>query len=89
MKAAIYRPMRAHGSWRPRCPVDMRGPRFPEEYRVILALEAKNIEDVEAQQPLTTGDIVLIGDGGGLIAYVAGPCGCELVEFGSECRSPE
>src|SRR5262245_55160848 len=101
MKAVIFRPNHLHGSWRPCSLVDNRGPKFPEEYREVLALEVENdlfaqFERVQAEHidglfeeyvPLT-GDILFLGDGDELMVYAAGPYGWEIVKFGSEWRSP-
>jgi hypothetical protein len=82
--------------------VDRRGPRFPDEYRDILVLEAENIDLPEQYGRIQTesiaglfdhyspqtGDIVFFGEGEELAAYVAGPFGWEIVKFGEEWRSP-
>jgi hypothetical protein len=88
MKAVVYRPNRLHGSWRPRSLADERGPRFPDEYREILILDADSIDSVFDQYTSTLGDVIFLGVGDGLIAYVAAPFGWELVKFGPEWRSP-
>jgi hypothetical protein len=67
--------------------VDDRGPRFPEEYCEILVLDADSIADVFQQYASELGDVIFLGDGDDLIAYVAAPFGWELVKFGQEWRS--
>ncbi len=89
MKAVVYRPIHRNGSWRPRSLVDMRGPRFPEEYEEILVLEAGSVEKACDQYPTRTGDVVFMGEGDDLDAYVISPYGWEIVRFGREWRSHE
>jgi hypothetical protein len=83
--------------------VDYRGPIFPDEYRELLVTEVEDmdqvsqIERIQAEDisglfdkhMVQTGDIVFLGDGEELNAYVAGPMGWEIVKFGAEWRSPE
>ena len=88
MKAVVYRPVDLQGSWRPRSLVDMRGPRFPEEYREILVLEADNAEHACDQFATQTGDVIFLGEADELEAWVTAPLGWEMVKFGSEWRSP-
>jgi hypothetical protein len=89
VKAKVYRPNQLHGSWRPCSLVDRRGPRFPDEYGEILVLEAVDIDDVFDQYASELGDVVFLGEGEDLIAYVAAPFGWELAKFGHEWKSPE
>lgn len=91
MKVTIYRPncLAGHGSWRPRRLVDERGPTFPDEYRELLVLEAESIDHAVGQYSSELGDVLLMGEGDELLAYVVGPFGYELVKFGSEWRSPD
>ncbi len=90
MKAVVYRPnqLERHGSWRPRSLVDMRGPVFPTEYHKALVLDAESISDAFDQYPSRLGDVVFLGEGDALEAYVAAPFGWELVKFGAEWKSP-
>ena len=88
MKAVIYRPIHLAGSWRPRSLVDMRGPRFPEEYQEIVTMDIQRVEDADDRYSMTTGDVVFMGEGDDLIAYVCAPYGWELVKFGFEWKSP-
>jgi len=88
MKVTVYRPIAAQGSWRPRSLVDLRGPRFPSEYRVLLTLEADNPEHVSTQYMAQTGDVFLSGDEDSLNAFVIAPFGIERVRFGMAWQSP-
>lgn len=88
MRAVVYRPIHLHGSWRPRSLVDLRGPRFPEEYQKFQILAADSIDTACDQYPATTGDVIFLGTGKNRIAYVVAPFGWELVKFGQEWRSP-
>jgi hypothetical protein len=91
MKAIVYRlkQLEGHGSWRPRSLVDMRGAIFPDEYDEMLALDAESIDHVFDQYPSMLGDVVFLGEGDELEAYVAAPFGWEMVKFGRQWRSPE
>ena len=92
MKAVIYRlnQLKGHKSWRPRSLVDMRGAIFPEEYHEFLVLlDAQSIAHAFDQYLSMLGDVVLLGEGDELLAYVAGTFGWELVKFGREWRSPD
>ncbi|HEV3084210.1 MAG TPA: hypothetical protein VGY66_30890 [Gemmataceae bacterium] len=102
MKAVVYRPNQLHGSWRPCSLVDKRGPRFPAEYQEILAVEvesvdlasrfesilAENIGGLFDSYTPETGDVIFLGEGDDLEAYVVAPLGWELVKFGAEWKSP-
>ena len=88
MKAVVYRAVRLHGSWRPRSLTDGRGPIFPDEYREIAVLEAEGIEQACDQYQTVTGDVILLGEGDNVTAYVTAPHGWEMVKFGKELRSP-
>jgi len=90
MKAVVYRPnqLRGHGSWRPRSLVDMRGAVFPDEYHEFLVLDSESITRLDDQYPSKLGDVVFLGEGEDLEAYVAAPFGWEIVKFGPEWRSP-
>ena len=91
MKAVIYRlnQLEGHGSWRPRSLVDMGGAIFPDEYHELLVLDAESITHAFDQYPSKLGDVVFLGEGEELEAYVAAPFGWELVKFGREWKSPE
>jgi hypothetical protein len=102
MRAVVYRPNHLKGSWRPCSLVDRRGPRFPDEYLEILAVEVQSIdlfsqfermraEDIGGlfdRYTPETGDVVFLGEGDDMVAYVAAPFGWELVKFGAEWKSP-
>lgn len=88
VKATIHRPCHLHGSWRPRSLTDIRGPVFPDEYQEFLSLDAESIDHVLDQYSSKLGDVVFLGEGDELQAYVAAPNGSELVKFGQEWRSP-
>jgi hypothetical protein len=88
MRAVVHRPHQLHGSWRPRFLRDDRGPRFPEEYLEFLVLDADSIDGVFQQYSAELGDVIFLGEGDDLIAYVAAPFGWELVKFGHDWRSP-
>jgi hypothetical protein len=102
MRAVVYRPNHFEGSWRPCSLVDTRGPRFPDEYQEILAVEVQNIDLINPFEKMRaenddglfdrytpeTGDLVFLADGDELAAYVAAPFGWELVKFGAEWKSP-
>lgn len=102
MRAVIYRPKNLHGSWRPKSLVDLRGPRFPQEYQDIFDLEVESVdlprrfdrllaEDIAGlfdRYSPETGDIVFLSEGEDLAAYACAPFGWERVKFGREWRSP-
>jgi hypothetical protein len=90
MKAVVYRLIQLdrHGSWRPRSLVDMRGAFFPDDYHQFLELEADSIAHAFDQYASNLGDVVFLGEGEELQAYVAAPYGWEMVKFGREWRSP-
>ena len=102
MKAVVYRPNHPKGSWRPRSLVDDRGPRFPDEYREILAVEiqaidlrnqfermcAEDVRELFDRYAPVTGDVVFLGEGDDMAAYVVAPFGWEIVKFGAEWKSP-
>ena len=90
MKAVIYRPIQleGHKSWRPRSLVDMRGPFFPEEYyEFLVLLDVQNIAHASDLYLSMLGDVVFLGEGDELPAYIAAPFGWEMVKFGREWRS--
>lgn len=91
MKAVVYRPnqLDRRGSWRPRSLVDMRGAIFPDEYHEILVFDTESITHAFDQYPSELGDVIFLGEGEELEAYVAAPFGWEVVKFGREWRSPE
>jgi hypothetical protein len=91
MKAIIYRlkKLEGHASWRPRSLTDMRGPAFPDEYQVVLALDADSIDHTLDQYSSQLGDVIFLGEGDDPTVYVAAPFGRELVKFGREWRSPQ
>ena len=103
MPAVVYRPSRLGGSWRPCSLVDKRGPRFPEEYQEIRNVIVEYVSLVDQFEKIntetlsglfeeyapTTGDVVFLGKGEDLMAYVCGPMGWEIVKFGAEWRSPD
>jgi hypothetical protein len=66
----------------------MRGPVFPEEYQEFLALDAETVDHAIDQYSSRTGDVLFLGEGDELVAYVIGPFNWELVKFGKEWRSP-
>ena len=90
MKAAVYRLNRleGHGSWRPRSLVDMRGDVYPDEYHELLALDTQGLTHLDDEYPCKLGDIVFLGEGADMVAYVAAPFGWEMVKFGAEWKSP-
>jgi len=90
MKATVYRPHRleGHGSWRPLCLTDDRGPVFPDEYEVVAILAADGLEHACEQYASELGDVILLGEGEDAVGYAAGPFNWELVKFGGEWRSP-
>ena len=90
MKAVVYRLKKpdGHASWRPRSLTDMRGPVFPDEYQVVLSLNANSIGHAIDQYSSQLGDIIFLGEGDDLTAYVGDLFGWELVKFGREWRSP-
>jgi hypothetical protein len=68
----------------------MRGPIFPDEYyEFLVLLDAQSIADAFEQYLSKLGDIVFMGEGEEMLAYVAAPFGWEMVKFGREWRSPE
>jgi hypothetical protein len=102
MRAVVYRPNHLHGSWRPCSLVDGRGPRFPEDYREILALEVERVaigsqferintesisELIDRYRP-ETGDVEFLGEGDDMMAYACAPFGWEVVKFGAAWKSP-
>lgn len=86
VKTIVYRlnQLEGHGSWRPRSLVDMRGAVFPDEYHRVLMLDADSITHVSDRYASELGDIVFLGEGEELEAYVAGPFGWEMVKFGRD-----
>jgi hypothetical protein len=82
--------------------VDGRGPRFPEEYREILALEIEYVDIANQLERINTesisglfdrhrpetGDVVFLGEGDNLMAYVCASFGWEVVKFGAAWKSP-
>lgn len=91
MKAVVYRWNRSEGhkSWRPRSLTDMRGAVFPDDYQQLLTLDVDSVEHAIDLYSSKLGDIIFLGEGESLMAYVAAPFGYELVKFGHEWRSPE
>jgi len=67
----------------------MRGPAFPDEYEVVLTLDADSLDHALDQYPSQLADVVFLGEGDDLMAYAIGPFNCEVVKFGREWRSPE
>lgn len=90
MKAIIYRPNKTegHASWRPKSLTDMRGPVFPDEYHELLTVDAESVDHAIGKYSSRTGDVLFLGEGDELIAYVIGPLNWEMVKFGREWRSP-
>lgn len=90
MRALVFRlnELEKHQSWRPRSLTDMRGPRFPDEYHEHRLLDAKNIVSVLDQYDSELGDVILLGKGDDLEAFVVAPFGWENVKFGNEWKSP-
>src|SRR5262249_15361508 len=90
MKTTVYRlnQLEGHGSWRPRSLVDMRGAAFPDEFHQLLVFDANGITQAFDQYESQLGDVIFLGEGDELAAYVAAPFGWELVKFGREWRSP-
>jgi hypothetical protein len=66
----------------------MRGPVFPDEYQQVFMLEAKDIDHAIDQYSSSLGDVLFLGEGDELLAYVVGPFNGELVRFGQEWHSP-
>ena len=75
MKATVYRPhqLEGHGSWRPLCLTDDRGPVFPDEYEVLAVLDADGLEHARGQYASELGDVILLGEGEDTVGYAAGP----------------
>jgi hypothetical protein len=82
VRAVIHRPDKAggHGSWRPCSLTDGRGPKFPEEYREVLTLEAKGVAHALEQYRSELGDVIVLGEGDESEAFVAAPFGWEPVK---------
>jgi hypothetical protein len=55
----------------------------------MRVLDADSIDGVFEQYTSDTGDVIFLGEGDDLVAYVAAPFGWELVKFGREWRSPQ
>jgi hypothetical protein len=66
----------------------MRGPVFPDEYQEFLTLDAESIDHAIDQYSSRLGDVLFLGEGDELLAYVLGVFNWELVKFGQEWRSP-
>jgi hypothetical protein len=66
----------------------MRGPVFPDEYHEFLTLDAESIDHALDQYSRRLGDVLFLGEGDELLAYVVGVFNCEMVKFGHEWRSP-
>ena len=91
MNAIVYRmkSRKDQKSWRPRSLVDMRGPRFPEEYQEIASRDVESIKSFLDDPSMQLGDLIFFGEGEDMEAYVIAPFGSELVKFGREWKSPE
>jgi hypothetical protein len=66
----------------------MRGAVLPDDYSIILVLNAVSIDHALEQYESKLGDVVFLGEGEELMAYVAAPFGYEMVKVGREWRSP-
>ncbi len=66
----------------------MRGAIFPDEYHGLLVLEGVSIAHIFEQYTSNLGDVIFLGEGEKLEAYVAAPFGWEVVKFGREWKSP-
>jgi hypothetical protein len=66
----------------------MRGAVFPDEYQELIEFQAENVVNALDLYPAKLGDVILLGEGEELDAYVVAPFGYEQVKFGREWRSP-